>query len=396
MQICSITLSSAITRLKDRKIYHRGFLTCLQHSKCCRLTSMTTENSSPNRIVFLDYARCFAIFCVVVVHAVENIFSFNMQHYVQWGWGERISLIGLFNLGRLSVPIFFFISGYLLLNRDYTDDKCFRFWKRNWLPLISASIVTIVIVGAVSLFHRNDVLSSSHMMAVLGSGTFVVSPQCGVLWFLPVMIGLYGTFPFVALVLAKFKPSTVLIPLGVAIWTSMVIPTISPLCKYYLHHGICSSVSLGFFGGCYGVYVIVGGLLGRGFKVKFSSLSCLLLAVFFFGLTVAYTCFTYSHGVGSNIWYNSFILFLSSFFIFVCISKRKDLKEFPVVRSLSTYSFGIYAIHFPFLLLIKSLLPQESLISVSVTIVLTLIISWLIVCVSSKVPFIAKWILLVK
>ncbi len=31
MQICSIRLSSATTRLKDRKLNHCGFLTCLQH-----------------------------------------------------------------------------------------------------------------------------------------------------------------------------------------------------------------------------------------------------------------------------------------------------------------------------------------------------------------------------
>lgn len=174
----------------------------------------------------------------------------------------------------------------------------------------------------------------------------------------------------------------------------MVVPTLAPLCRYFLLLEMSSSVNLGFFGGCYGVYVIVGGLLGRGVKVKLSTLSCTLLG--FFCLTIAYTCFAYSHGVGKNLWYDSFLLFLSSFFAFVCMSKLLHLREFPVVRSLSACSFGIYAIHFPLLWYIKSHLPQENLLSVAITIVLTLFISWAIVHIASKVPFVAKWILLVK
>lgn len=170
------------------------------------------QKGNGERIVFLDYLRSIAIVCVVIVHAAENVYRFNVTEYAAWTLTERIVMVGLFDLGRMSVPLFFFISGYLLLSRNYDDEKCCRFWRRNWLPLLTASSFSIFLVSIWGLWGG---LGNLVMWKTVAKASMFVGPvPCGILWFLPVMVGLYGCVPVVAVALERFRPRTLMPPLG--------------------------------------------------------------------------------------------------------------------------------------------------------------------------------------
>ena len=79
-------------------------------------------NSTSNRISWLDYARTFAILCVIVVHSTESIYPINADTMAMLPFVKKIIVISLFTFGRLGVPVFLFLTGYLLLDRTY-DDK---------------------------------------------------------------------------------------------------------------------------------------------------------------------------------------------------------------------------------------------------------------------------------
>lgn len=59
-----------------------------------------------------------------------------------------------FTIGRLGVPIFLFLTGYLLLDRNFNEDMCEKFWKRNWLGMVITTEIWIVIYDIfLRVFH---------------------------------------------------------------------------------------------------------------------------------------------------------------------------------------------------------------------------------------------------
>ena len=69
---------------------------------------------SPKRILYLDEVRSLAIMLVVIGH-VSRLFSYDF-----YSW---LFCSGVFSLTRIGVPLFFTVSGSLLLTRKYEVKK---------------------------------------------------------------------------------------------------------------------------------------------------------------------------------------------------------------------------------------------------------------------------------
>ena len=352
------------------------------------------QQGNRDRIVFLDYLRAIAIVCVVIVHAAESVYRFRVAEYMGWTVFERVVMVGLFDLGRMSVPFFFLISGYLLLTRRYDDERCCRFWRRNWLPLVTASSFAILSVGVWALWR--DLSHGGAWKILAKAGLYVGPVPCGILWFLPVMVGLYACIPVVAVALERFRPRTLLPPLGVAMLMTMVIPTLSPLLRCTVHIGADAALSIGWVGGCYGLYVIAGGMMGRGMKLPTRAGGSLVLGGVFFLAVMGYTWLGYACGVAANVWYSSPLLFAASVCVFDAFSKMPNLQPCGVVRSLASCSFGIYALHYPILIFFVDRSPRNSVLSTLTAIPAALLVTWGIVAVAARWRFLARWILLAK
>ena len=92
----------------------------------------------------IDFARAFAIICVILTHVTET--TYQLQAEAVWG-GEHIKLLALslFAIGRLGVPIFLFLTGYLLLDRGYSIEKMKYFWNNNLKSLLMITEIWIII-----------------------------------------------------------------------------------------------------------------------------------------------------------------------------------------------------------------------------------------------------------
>ena len=75
------------------------------------------------RIKWVDLARSVAITCVVLCHAIEHTYQLTPQALTTMSDSSKLIALTGFSIGRLGVPLFLFITGYLLLDRQYDSKK---------------------------------------------------------------------------------------------------------------------------------------------------------------------------------------------------------------------------------------------------------------------------------
>lgn len=75
------------------------------------------------RNINLDITRTIAILCVVFCHSVESIYKFNLSFARGLSTISKSFMFISFTMGRLGVPLFLFLSGFLLLQKQINDEK---------------------------------------------------------------------------------------------------------------------------------------------------------------------------------------------------------------------------------------------------------------------------------
>ena len=140
------------------------------------------------RIQCLDIARTFAIMSVVLCHAVELIYPMNVKGWTSLGMASRLFRTCFFTIGRLGVPIFLFISGYLLLNKKIENDEgCIKFYKHNLIPLLVITYIWIVIYNIfISLFYSKRFDLSILVKEIL----FLEKVPVANMWYMPMIVGI--------------------------------------------------------------------------------------------------------------------------------------------------------------------------------------------------------------
>ena len=73
-----------------------------------------------NRIAWIDLLRCIAIFCVILCHAATAVYDFDLESMTPIR-PTVVLAFTLFTIGRMGVPIFLMVTGYLLLDRPYDE-----------------------------------------------------------------------------------------------------------------------------------------------------------------------------------------------------------------------------------------------------------------------------------
>ena len=92
------------------------------------------QQSSPanshKKYFTLDLLRAFATLCVILVHTTERVYQFNMEAMPFYTLQRQLFALTLFTIGRMGVPIFLFLTGYLLLNRTYNKEYISIFYRK--------------------------------------------------------------------------------------------------------------------------------------------------------------------------------------------------------------------------------------------------------------------------
>ncbi|WP_188355142.1 acyltransferase [Galliscardovia ingluviei] len=326
--------------------------------------------TSVKRIFQLDVIRSFAIICVVFNHATEYSTHYNSSYLNNMPLLHRLIEISFFTFGRLGVPLFLMLTGYLLLDRDFSGDNgkgVLQFYRKNLLPLIIAWQFWIL------LYEVFDCIFYQHTFSVFGylARALLIAPvNMAQAWYIPMIIGIYVLLPFVSIGIHSVSNKALSIITTAAYCYVFIVPTIQYLDEniFSFNTEIISQVSFPFSGGIYGIYVVLG-FLAKSLSLKLSTYSSrreavitILLVIFavsaFIG-TVLYQNFLFSRGVEGPIWYSFFTLPLVAVCIFLVLYRVVKLGVFSsLVTNLSRYSFGIFLMHMLIILPLEKHFPS--------------------------------------
>lgn len=346
------------------------------------------------RIAWLDTVRSMAIFCVVLNHGVEIFYDGTVSMSTFGTWFAT----GLFSLGRLGVPLFLYLSGYLLLSREYnTEEDCVSFWKTKWLPLFVCWEVWTVIYWVFFCLNRKEPMIFGELLEQL---LFVRQSRMTHGWYIYMLLGMYPFFPLMANALRRCGTKVLVILLAFAAAWTMGLPLLNDAVK--LLGGKASytgQLTVGLAGGIYGIMLVLGYLLTREdfFRLK-KSHDVLGFAVCV-AVTVLWQVVKYNNGFDYRVWYSFPLLSVAALFA-VDFLRKLDMGRLQFAfRLVSECAFGIFLLHKPLQMLLRDtglffLVPKA--VAVVTMTVLSFALSLLDVWLLAKIPFAAKWLFLMK
>ena len=320
--------------------------------------------------------RFFGAFLVVLAH-IEN-----------WGAEPVWAKSFYYTLSRVGVPLFFLISGYLLLSRQ--EDLQIFFKKRAARIIIPFLIWSVVYdVQNSEAFSSGVTLEGILKMFI----RILRGPRETHLWFFYSLIGLYLLTPILRVFVAKARSSEILY--YIALWfiampILFIVEAFTPLKNGF---------EIYYTGGYVG-YFLLGYLLG-GLETKppllwpalglFITNFIFTFAVFHFDLFPQESELVFRS-------YPSLNIILMSIGAFILIKAAGEEISLPLVRlsaEASKVSFGVYLIHpiiYTWMALGWNALGLETKFGNSIFVVplaalVNFVISWMVVFVISKIPF---------
>ena len=288
-----------------------------------------------DRIFYFDELRALAILFVILCHAGQ--FFPTTLYYL-----SSPTVLSYISIGRMGVPLFFIISGALLINKDYTLGEFFKKrFSRILIPAAFWYLISFIVFFAftgynydliITWFHHNDLS-----------------------WFIYAMIGIYLIIPLFNSFVKEF--GTLGAEYFLIIWIILIILFNLNYEVPYLFDNF----------GIYGGYAMLGYYLAnKKFKVYSNAMIMFNLIIFIACLLInLHIAFTYT----VVIRYFSIVLVIecsSLFLIFRYISKYAELKPSRMLSKIHNFiknsfigtliyvlSICSYALFFIHLILVK-------------------------------------------
>jgi len=326
---------------------------------------------------------------VIILHsAAPLLYRFDGLQNGSWMTGNLYD-----SFVRPCVPIFFMISGYLLLNKNESITTFFKKRLNKIItPLVAWSIIYILwkvnFEGAKFSFP-NTVIET------------IFAPAYYHLWFIYSIVGLYLAIP----VIRPFTSSASNSNLLYFIITWFIAVAALPWIQKNL--GVKSRYELNLFTGFLG-YLVLGAYLGRlKYTKKHALLSAFAIAISF--IITAFGTFYLSKLKGSldTTFYEylapTVIISAGAWMILVKYLAEESKIQIPnilsaAIVSISSLSFGIYLVHAMIITALKygtfglkvSALYGNPLLSIPLTLITTLTISYAVTYTISKTPILQK------
>jgi surface polysaccharide O-acyltransferase-like enzyme len=297
------------------------------------------ENTDPGKKQFLPWAdliRTVAIFLVITVHVSGQIT--NLWGKVPESDWFIANIYG--GIARICVPLFFMISGYLLLPRS---ESLGSFYRRRMLKIVIPFIVwSLIYLGWYCGNHPGMCTAPLIQKLLFVQGTYYH------LWFMYSLIGIYLILPVLRLLVRRDADRKILWYL-IGLW--LIFQSAFNFLTYFGHFriGISAPLATGFVG-----FFLLGYLLGPW---KLSRSMALLAAAAWVLATIATILGTYlltrASGKFENYFYgfttpNVIISTVSAFLLLKWISENWFGTFFTnsrIIRNLAAASFGIYLVH---------------------------------------------------
>ena len=337
----------------------------------------------------IEFMRIIAIISTIVIH-VSNIYMRSFGNISN----SDFLVATIFNAcARICVPVFFMISGALLIKGEYNKEKYLKRVKKFIIILAVWSVVYYLI--NVVRTGQNDLIKA---IVYTFFDTTYTSKH---LWFMYAIIGMYIVLPFVTNMcknLTKEQENLFMI-LWMGISGLSVIYL--PLAKAITGHHIDVVYPIPLINGAYYLgYFICGHILYERLKdikaTKKYNLWCImtfiLSVIIIFGVTY-YSSVSHNRLMNTMLWYRSIFIILESFSVFIFITINGEKFKNPNINKIASLSFGVYLVHAIILFIIKDNMNMISYPPILFIPVFTFIIfmtSLIITYIMKKIPIINK------
>lgn len=350
---------------------------------------MNAQTGKRPIIHWVDLVRVVAIYLVVMIHVSGQIT--NQWSQIPNGHWMLGNIYG--SIARISVPLFFMISGYLLLPRS---ESLKDFYTKRMVKIVIPFIAWSLIYLGWFCGNYGSVCTPNYVQnLLLVQGTYYH------LWFLYTLISIYLILPILRLIIRPDMDKRLL-------WYLIVLWLIfQPLMSiagtaWNFRINISAPLATGFV-----CYFVLGYLLG---EITLSHSRIILALIIWISGALATVLGTFYFSIGSTQYNGFFYDFLSlnvilasgaAFVLLRQIGEAKILTSpriHSIMRSLATATFGIYLIHILVIEILNNRIPFLHLNSFmgspiwSVPLVTTVVftLSFLIVLGLQKIPDIRR------
>ena len=346
---------------------------------------------SKTRIEWIDLVRAIAILTVLYIHATDGIYIISSDSIMNYTLFSRVFQFASLFIGRIGVPFFLMITGYLLLDRTYDDERVRKFWNKNCKGLIIVTVLWAVVYAVTLQF----VTIQSASVNPVEAGNLFFSHM----WYMPMIIGMYLSLPFVSTALNHFDKETIYQATIVFSLLAFLLPFITLLLDMEGIKNVSIQFCLGFSGGIYGIYIILGYLVKKGQFKNVSTNKFRLLAIISFAICVAFQYYAFIKGYDFFLWYEFPFILLGSFALFELCSRKESVRFYSSIKVLSKYSFAVFLIHNLFrlpLLPIVVDIPVTEPVKAIILWILLIILSYAAAIIIYRIPKFGKYILYMR
>lgn len=326
---------------------------------------MQEKTLTGGRSYYLDIARTIAIISISLNHAVNRTYdnySGQMEEFLESSYLSSLlkSVVTVFS--HLGVPLFLMISGALLLHkRMETADDVKRFYRHNLLELfITAEIWYFIMywfrvfaVPGVNLLKENGL--GNTLLGCVKTMLFLDQSTMDSMWYMPMILCLYATILFAAMLVKKLPMKMLSLPLLLVFLRMFMLPLVNSLLAG-LGLATMSSATVREANICsmYYVYVFAGYAVSEGKLSGLHTRTVAALTALVFAVCCGYQLWLYAGPADLMVDYEHPGILLCAMGLLELLRRGAEhLRGLrPVVTYLAKISFGIYFVH----ILIMSLL----------------------------------------
>lgn len=355
---------------------------------------MDNAGLSNNRMYSFDVMRIIATCIVVLGHiSADYVKSYPSDSL------EFISNNLLNSFSRFAVPIFFMISGALMLNEDkkISNKKIIHAALHIFILLLTWSILYSVAYHIVKPLIFKEAISISAIVHTIFYGHYHM-------WFLFVLIGLYLITPILRLFIRRENLPLITAYLNFSVVVCFGLSFVNQIVNTFTSHenflsDYISYFQMGYFYDAIVYYIMGWYILNNNIKRR-SYIAIYICGVLGYLATVVCTQMFYDNTQSPNNFFyankslNVFLYGIAVFIFLYNLLKRKNITSCEVVLKLSSFTFGVYLIHPVFLFGLKIIIHDIGPAPVDTVLIFicATLLSFFSIFVISKIPIIKKLI----
>ena len=348
---------------------------------------MRNNIEGTERKKYLDVLRALSAMAVIVIHVSAN----NWYGYIgSYNWIVFTIYEGF---AKVAVPIFFMISGCLLLNKEYTLRSLYSKIAKLLFFLFFWSFIYKLIQLPGEYRNIHGIINSIKEI-ILGNTQ-------SHLWFIYSIIGLYMITPILFSFVYNSSNARIIYAIIIIFIVDSLFEMFMQFDKMDIITNNISKFKSGYSFGYIG-YFLLGYYLSKN---EFKRKKCIIIYIlgFFSALItiglVVFDCVT-SQTLSERYWSYTMpfmVIYSCAWFIFVKnMCNRVNTKALSIITRVADLSLGIYGIHFIFILAFWkigfSTFLFNGLFSVPIISVVVFVCSLITTMIIRKIPVIGKYI----